>query len=144
MNHTADGWTVTLRKWLSKPNACLFGKCPRFPQRAPMGFGHSFGSGAAVPGSSTTRPLRPPLRTSCCFAANRRCGPTPDSCTAARQPLFDQLIGTQKEGRRNLKPKRLGGLEVDHELELGRQHHRQIARFLALENAAGIDPDLAV
>ena len=70
MNHTADGWTVTLRKWLSKPNACLFGKYPRFPQRAPMGFGHSFGSAAAVPGSSTTRPLRPPLRAFCCAAAN--------------------------------------------------------------------------
>ena len=33
---------------------------------------------------------------------------------------------------------------MDHQLEFGRQHHRQVGRFLALENPSGIDAGLAV
>jgi hypothetical protein len=32
--------------------------------------------------------------------------------------------------------------EVDHHFQLGRLLHRQFARFLAVEDAAGIDADL--
>src|SRR6266566_4185772 len=33
----------------------------------------------------------------------------------------------------------LGGLEVDHQLELGGLHDRQVGRFGTLENSAGVD-----
>ena len=41
-----------------------------------------------------------------------------------------------------VEAERLGGLEIDDELELGRLHHRQVGRLLALENAADIDAGL--
>ena len=44
----------------------------------------------------------------------------------------------------NHKAKRLGGLEIDHELKLGRLQHRQVRRLLAFENSTGIDADLAI
>jgi len=44
-----------------------------------------------------------------------------------KQPLFNHLVGTQHERSRNLVSHSLGGLEVDHQLELGRLLDRQIA-----------------
>ena len=44
----------------------------------------------------------------------------------------------------NLETERLGGLEVDHELELGRLHNRQISRLLAFEDASGINAGLTI
>src|SRR5262245_8504623 len=38
----------------------------------------------------------------------------------------------------------MGGLEVDHELKLGRLQHREICRPGALENLANIEANLAV
>ena len=43
-----------------------------------------------------------------------------------------------------VEAERLGGLEVDHQLELGRLHHRQIGWLLALENAPGVEANLAI
>ena len=40
------------------------------------------------------------------------------------------------------EPERLRSLDVDDQLEFGRLHHRQVGRFLALEDAAGIVADL--
>jgi hypothetical protein len=37
----------------------------------------------------------------------------------------------------HFEAERLGGLEVDHELEFGGLHDRQVGRFLALENPSG-------
>ena len=45
---------------------------------------------------------------------------------------------------RNSKTKRLGGLEVDDQLEFGRLYHRQIGRFDALENFSDVDSGLAI
>src|SRR5262245_32429662 len=39
---------------------------------------------------------------------------------AAKVPLLDHLVGAQQEGFRDLQPERFRGLEVDHQLELGR------------------------
>jgi len=38
---------------------------------------------------------------------------------------FDYLVGGGDEFVRNVEAEHLGGLEVDHQLELGRLHHRQ-------------------
>ena len=43
-----------------------------------------------------------------------------------------------------VEAERLGGLEVDDQLELGRLLHRQVGRLLALEDTAGVDADLAI
>src|SRR5262249_52045839 len=49
----------------------------------------------------------------------------------------EQLVG-------DLQPKSLGGLQIDHQLELGRLDHWQIGRFLAFEDPTCIDADLTV
>ena len=38
-----------------------------------------------------------------------------------------------------VEAERLGGLEVDDQLELGRLHDRQVGGLRALENAADVD-----
>src|SRR5438876_2182262 len=57
---------------------------------------------------------------------------------------FDHLVGGDEQSIWYLEAKRLRGLEVDHELELGRQHNRQINRLLGFEDASGINAGLTV
>src|SRR6516162_387576 len=52
--------------------------------------------------------------------------------------LFDLLVGAQQDRWGYGKAERLGGLEVDDHLELGRQLHREIARLLAAQDAIDI------
>ena len=42
------------------------------------------------------------------------------------------------------RPSALGGLEVDHQLVLGRLHDRQVRRLGAFENSGRIHPDFAI
>src|SRR6516164_3217149 len=49
---------------------------------------------------------------------------------------FDHLVGESEQPVRHRQPERLGGLEVEHQLELRRLHHWQVGGFLAFENAA--------
>src|SRR5712692_5574551 len=58
--------------------------------------------------------------------------------------LFDHLVGPGRQTRRNFKTERLGGLQVDHEFELGRPHERQLGDLGALEQAAGINAYLVI
>jgi hypothetical protein len=51
---------------------------------------------------------------------------------------FNHLVGSHLHDQRHSKTERLGGLEVDHELEFGGLCDRQIARLLAVENPPGI------
>jgi hypothetical protein len=52
--------------------------------------------------------------------------------------LLDHLVGPQPNRWGHLKTKRLGGLEVQDHLELGRKLHREIARLRAAQNAIDI------
>jgi hypothetical protein len=58
--------------------------------------------------------------------------PIPDPCTAANSILFDHLVGEGPQLQRDIDVERLGGLQVDDELELGRQLDWQFGRLGAL------------
>jgi hypothetical protein len=47
-------------------------------------------------------------------------------------------IGAHEQRIRDGQAKRLGGLEIDHRLILGRRLHRKVGRFLALEDAVNV------
>jgi hypothetical protein len=86
--------------------------------RAPHG-----GSSSAAAAAFPDRPLLFQLQASRCVAANRRLGPGGDSRTAASaHRLFDHLVGNGEHPWRHFKAKRLGRLEVDEQVELGRLH----------------------
>jgi len=61
--------------------------------------------------------------------------PSPQSRCAA---LFDHLVGAGKKRRRDLQVERLGRLEVDRQLVLGRCLYREVSRLLAVENAINV------
>ena len=48
-----------------------------------------------------------------------------------RVSLLDHLVGAGEQRRRNVDAKRLRGLEIDHQLELGRLLDRQIGGLFA-------------
>jgi hypothetical protein len=65
--------------------------------------------------------------------------PLADSCTAANPTgsvvwLFDYLVGDGEQPRREAESERLGGVQVDDELELGRLLDRKIGRLGALDD----------
>ena len=61
-----------------------------------------------------------------------------------KDALVDHLGGANKKRVWYGEAERLGGLEVDHELEFGGPHDRQVGGFLAVENPSGINAGLAI
>ena len=70
--------------------------------------------------------------------------PISDICSAANCSLFDHLVGAAEQREWHREPKRLGGLQVEDQFDLGELLHRQRGGILALENATDIDADLAI
>jgi|RhiMetdeSRZDD1v2_1073273.scaffolds.fasta_scaffold262853_2 dihydrofolate reductase len=66
-------------------------------------------------------------------ARDVRFGPKADIAAS-----FDHLIGAGEQRRWHSETERFGSLQVDDEIILGRRLHREIARFLALEDAINI------
>ena len=58
--------------------------------------------------------------------------------------LFDHLVGAPDERVRNVDPERLGGLEVDVKLDLGRLLDRQIGGLLPLKDATSVNSGQSV
>jgi hypothetical protein len=57
---------------------------------------------------------------------------------------FDHLVGGREQRLRHIKAERLGGLEIDDEIELGWLYDRQVGRLFAFENPTDIDASLSV
>jgi hypothetical protein len=52
--------------------------------------------------------------------------------------LFDHFVGTAEQCDWECEPKRLGGLEVDEQLDFSGLLDRHVGRLLALENPADV------
>ena len=50
--------------------------------------------------------------------------------------LFDHLVDAGEQLRRHFEAERLGRMQVDGELELGRLQHRKLCRLGAIDDAA--------
>ena len=61
-----------------------------------------------------------------------------------RGDLFDDLVGHCENFRWQIKAERFRGSKIDHEHEFGCLHHWHISGPLALQNAAGVHPSLAI
>jgi hypothetical protein len=53
--------------------------------------------------------------------------------------LFDHLVGARKQCRWHKDAKRLCGLQIDHQIELGRLFDRQVGRLRTHENLVDED-----
>src|SRR5215813_3520005 len=77
---------------------------------------------------------------------NVRYVPKADSCIAAKSLSFDHVVGALPQEQRHVETERLGGFQIDHQLELVRSLDGELARFCALEDAVTIGcctPELA-
>ena len=52
--------------------------------------------------------------------------------------LFENFVCSSLQCRRHAEANGFGGLQIDHEFVLRRRLHRQVARFLALENTVDV------
>jgi hypothetical protein len=70
-------------------------------------------------------PLIPQERRQADIAGGRIRAKTGRERVQQDRPLFDHLVGERQQPIRHIDPERLRGLEVDHQLELGRLFYWQ-------------------
>src|SRR5258705_13727559 len=58
--------------------------------------------------------------------------------------LFDQFVGAVEQRQRHGEAERLGGLEIDHQVELDRQLHWKIARLCSFQNLVDVSGCTAI
>jgi tRNA threonylcarbamoyladenosine modification (KEOPS) complex Cgi121 subunit len=58
--------------------------------------------------------------------------------------LLNHFVGACEQRRRNIESKRFCGRDINNEIELGRSHHRQVSRTIALYYANGVHSGLVV
>src|SRR5215831_6670799 len=58
--------------------------------------------------------------------------------------LFYYLVGTGNQRKRNSEPDRLGGLEIDDQLEFGGLKNRKLIRLYTFKNTSGVKTDLTI
>src|SRR5215475_3118077 len=80
----------------------------------------------------------------CSALAHVRFGPIADSCTAAKELLFDHLVRAGEQRWRHGEVKGFGGLEIDDQLILGRSLHRQVRRPLAFKSSIDVTSSLPI
>src|SRR5262245_5021476 len=108
-------------------------------------------SNAARPSEADSSDKKPTFLSdaACCArAATGHAAAPPMSVMNSRRFMaarsFDHLVGAGEHDRRDFQAKRLRGLEVDYQLELGWILHREIGRLLALEDAIDVTSGAAV
>src|SRR5262245_59439046 len=67
-----------------------------------------------------------------------------DAARGPSTPSFNHLVGAAEQRQWNRDAERLGGLEVDDQLDFGQLLDRQISELGTRKNPAGIDADLTV
>ena len=61
-----------------------------------------------------------------------------------RNALLDHLVGEQLQRVGHFEAKRLGGLQVDDELDFGRLQDRHVGGLRAFEDLTDVDADLTL
>ena len=82
------------------------------------------------------------------FVVDHSFGRLADRCgllwTAQHPASFDDLVGAAECQWRDREAERRGGLEIDHQLELGGPQEGQVGGLFTLENPGRVDPELAL
>ena len=79
------------------------------------------------------------IRSGCCARATSGDDTTAPPRSAMNPPLHSITSSARASSNgRNFEAERFCGLEVDHQLVLGRSLHRQVGRLLALEDAIDV------
>ena len=58
--------------------------------------------------------------------------------------LFDYFVSDREQARRNIQCQRLGGRQVEYELELCGLNHRHIGRLFTFKNPSRVDAGLPI
>jgi hypothetical protein len=90
----------------------------------------------------TSAVARKPTLGSCVISAVK--GQQQTQCSAAKRRLFDHNVGEGEHGRGHGEANRLGGFQIDRQVELYRILYRQVCGFLAFQDAVDITCGLPV